>query len=128
MKWLAITAFALTSGVAMADGLPSGLRPELREVLVEEISGENWVRFRFVLPELSPTVPAQKSFEDVMADFEPLCAKTALPYIAEYDLAADKVMISLADRLVDFGVADPDAVQFFELFRIENSVCIWEGL
>lgn len=113
---------------AVAADLPSGLQPELREVLVDEIDGDNWVRFRFVLPELAPTHTAQKAFEDVKADFEPLCADTALPYLTEYKLDADKVMISLADRMIEFGVTDPEAVQFFELFRIENGICVWEGL
>ena len=57
-----------------------------------------------------------------------LCETLALPYIAEYALSGDVVVISLADRDTEFGQADPDATQFFEAFRPVDNTCIWEGL
>ena len=40
----------------------------------------------------------------------------------------EQIVISLMDRLVDFGATNPDATQFFEAYRIEDGTCIWEGL
>jgi hypothetical protein len=37
-----------------------------------------------------------------------------------------QIIISLEDRPVPFGEADPEAVQYFEAFRVENGACIWE--
>jgi hypothetical protein len=57
-----------------------------------------------------------------------LCEVLALPYIAEYALTGDVIVISLADRATEFGVADRDAIQFFEAYRVQDGRCIWEGL
>jgi hypothetical protein len=57
-----------------------------------------------------------------------LCDTTALPYMAEYDLTGDMIVISLSDRKTEFGVADPDATQFFEAYRPVDNLCIWEEL
>ena len=65
---------------------------------------------------------------DAAGDMMHLCQELALPYLQEYDLTGDVIVISLADRETEFGVADPDATQFFEAFRIEDNLCIWEGL
>jgi len=32
----------------------------------------------------------------------------------------------LSDRAVPFGESAPDVTQFFESYRIENDVCVWE--
>ena len=37
-----------------------------------------------------------------------------------------QIVISLSDRAVPFGEADPEATQFFEAYRVEGGACIWE--
>jgi len=39
----------------------------------------------------------------------------------------DQIIIVLSDREVEFGVADPDATQYFEAYRPEDGACFWEG-
>lgn len=85
------------------------------------------IRFRFLAPGIARSggkVTADAAQDDMQA----LCDGYALPQLSG---AADPlpvhVIISLSDRTVAFGEADPDATQFFESFRPENGRCIWEA-
>ena len=111
---------------ARAQGLPSGLQVALQEVIVEEVSGQTVARFRFLAPAIARSGGTVR-FADAEPDMARLCETVALPYVSENAIPARKVVISLADRQVEFGDADPDATQFFEAFRLENGACIWEG-
>ncbi len=83
------------------------------------------IRFRFVAPDISRAV-AQNDFSGLEADMQHLCETYALPRIANTGPQPSQVIISLSDRPVAFGEADPDATQFFEGYRPENGACIWE--
>lgn len=117
---------ALPVRVAGQGSVPSGQTVRLLEVLVDEVAAENWLRFRFLAPEIDRT-GGGLSFEAIEPDFEHLCREVALPYLAEYDLSPDLVAITLLDREVPFGATDPDATQFIEVFRVAGGTCVWEG-
>ncbi|MDF1728954.1 MAG: DUF6497 family protein [Sulfitobacter sp.] len=107
--------------------VPSGQPVTLQEVLIDEIGTETWMRFRFVAPAISKnggTVTYDVAFEDMTH----LCQELSLPYLAEYQLHGDIIVISLADSEVEFGQANPDVTQFFEAFRPVDKNCIWEAL
>ena len=123
--FVAIAVFAASSAAAFE--LPSGLRPDLSEVLVDSVGPETWLRFRFVDAQLDKSSPDALAFSDIEGDFALICAALALPYAEKYGLTADKVIVSLADRFVAYGTTNPSATQYFEQFRIENGDCIWEG-
>ena len=106
--------------------LPSGQTVELHEVVVEEFSGQTVARFRFIAPAIARTGGTVR-FTDAELDMAELCEAVALPYVADHAVPAQSVVISLSDRVVEFGSSDPDATQFFDAFRVENSTCIWEG-
>ncbi|MEO0402969.1 MAG: DUF6497 family protein [Pseudomonadota bacterium] len=110
-----------------AQTVPSGQAVTLSEVLVDTVGAETWLRFRFLAPQIARD-GGDIDYADAEADFSYLCADVARPYMAEFDLEAEVVAISLMDREVPFGQADPDATQFFELFRIKGDMCIWEAL
>lgn len=116
----------LSTPVAGQGSVPSGQTVRLLEVLVDEVAAENWLRFRFLAPEIDRT-GGGLSFEAIEPDFEYLCREVALPYLAEYDLSPDLVAITLLDREVPFGSTDPDATQFIEVFRVAGGTCVWEG-
>jgi hypothetical protein len=99
----------------------------LQEVLVEELGEETWLRFRFIAPDIS-RAGADIGYEAAAGDMIHLCEMLALPYMAEYALKGDVIVVSLADRAVEFGVPDPEATQFFEAFRPVDNSCIWEHL
>jgi hypothetical protein len=117
---------ALSTVQRVSLAVPSGQGIELFEVLIDEVGAEVWLRFRFVAPAIGKD-GAGLAYEDVLDDFEHLCARVALPYMDDYALQADVVVIAMLNRKVDFGVADPDVTQFVEAFRIEGALCAPEG-
>tara|TARA_R110002072_G_scaffold40393_7_gene114580 strand:- start:530 stop:910 length:381 start_codon:yes stop_codon:yes gene_type:complete len=122
-----ILALILAAAPALAIDVPSGQPIELQEVLIDEVGGEVWLRFRFIAPEIARDGGSINN-EVAAPDMMHLCATLALPYIAQYDLNGQIIVVSLADRITEFGVQDPDATQFFEAFRADGDTCIWEGL
>ncbi len=121
-----LTALFMVATPALAQDVPSGQPVTLSEVLVDAVGTENWLRFRFVAPEIareSGTV----SYVEAEGDFQALCDAVALPYMDDFDLTADIVIISLMDRPVPFGTTEPVATQFFEAFRPGPDGCVWEA-
>ncbi|MEM9436959.1 MAG: DUF6497 family protein [Pseudomonadota bacterium] len=115
--------FTLTSTPLAAFDVPSGQPLEFQESFYERReSGSLWARFRFVMPAIGEGV----AYAEVAEDFLELCQVYVVPALDGQD-APDQVIISLADRPTEFGVAAPDVTQYFEAFRLEGSSCIWEG-
>lgn len=110
---------------AHAVDVPSGQQINLSEVLVDEQSTQTWLRFRFLAPKIA-VGEGQLTYSEVEGDFQHLCDKLAVPYIAEFELSGDVVVISMADRDVPFGQTDPDSIQYFEAFRVKDGACVWE--
>lgn len=102
--------------------LPSGLEAGLQEVLQEEGGGAPVLRFRFVAPGLDRAA----GLEVVSADLEHLCNAYALPNAPDAEATGATIIVSVGDGPSEFGVADPDVVQVFEAYRVENGLCIWE--
>jgi len=125
-----LAVLAWPAGQAAAENLlpvPSGQPVELRNVLLDTNPGELWVRFRFVAPKIGSTV-GRITYDIAVVDMAHLCEVLAVPYVAQHDLEPARVVISFSDRPIDFGVSSPEATQFFEAYRLEQSRCIWEGL
>ncbi len=125
MKLAAALILAATS--VQAIDVPSGQPVDLQEVLVDQMGNETWLRFRFIAPEIGRE-DGMIDYEAAGTDMNVLCDTLAIPYIAQYALTGDVIVISLADRAVEFGAVDPDATQFFEAYRLKNGTCIWEAL
>ncbi|WP_254445696.1 DUF6497 family protein [Ruegeria arenilitoris] len=107
--------------------VPSGQPVHLSDVLLDDNPGELWVRFRFIAPRIGSDV-GRIGYDIAAVDMEHLCQTLAVAYVAKYELEPARVVISLSDRPIEFGRATPDATQFFEAYRLEQSRCIWEGL
>lgn len=128
-----MTALVVTlGGAAIAEGagdnvrtVPSGYDLYLQELLFElRQDNSNVARFRYVMPIIGQEAI---TFVDVEQDFPHLCENDAIPTLSQHGETVDQVIISLADRELDFGATSSVATQFFEAFRVENGVCIWEG-
>ena len=124
----ALAAFApgVPGAVAGEAGLelPSGQAFEPIELLVEaQGDGAVWARARFLAPALGEGLRS----DAVEADFPVLCQDWALPILAGSDTAVDQVIVSLSSRPIAFGETDAGTIQFFEAFRVEGGLCIWEG-
>ncbi|EEE38043.1 hypothetical protein RKLH11_1884 [Rhodobacteraceae bacterium KLH11] len=123
-------AVASAASTTLANNLlpvPSGQPVELGNVLLDTNPGELWVRFRFIAPKIGSTV-GQISYDVSVIDMAHLCQTLAIPYVAQHELEPARVVISFSDRAVEFGASDPDVTQFFEVYRLEQSMCIWEAL
>jgi len=81
-------------------------------------------RFRFLAPQIGAS--GNISAEEALQDMAYLCDTYALPRLADTGPLPSEVVVSLADRPLDFGATDPDSVQYFEAFRIESGACLWE--
>lgn len=106
--------------------VPSGQPVTLEEVLLDEAPGAPWLRLRFLAPGIAPAGGAVDP-EAAALDMDHLCREVAVPYVLHHGLAPERVVVSLADRILPFGVSDPETTQFFELYRIEDAACIWEA-
>jgi hypothetical protein len=102
--------------------VPSGQTVTLQEVIwnVPGVQGLT-LRFRFVAPDL-----AALDVETALADMQALCDRYAAPRVTDFGPVPQQIIISLADAPRPFGEVAPDAVQYFEAYRIENGTCIWE--
>lgn len=120
----AVLAGSVTAQQAVS--VPSGQAVSLSQVLVEETGKDSIVRFRFVAPAIARE-GGSVGYDVAAADIDHLCRDLVIPYMADYALAANHVVISMSDRDVPFGEANPQATQFFEAYRLEDADCIWEA-
>ena len=118
---------ALPSGAARAAGdavLPESGYDDLvfHDTIPREDDTAPW-RFRFVLPDLGGP---GRSFDDVSATMMALCERVVVPRLGDRAGEGDRVVVTLMREPVDFGSTDPQSVQFFEAYRLEDGRCIWE--
>lgn len=113
--------------LAEAVVVPSGQPVEFLERVIEvdNYDGLTW-RFRFVAPAISRS-NGTVSLDTAIADMDALCAGFALTRFNATGALPQQIIISMADRPTEYGVAAPDATQFFEAYSIENGTCIWKG-
>ena len=107
--------------------VPSGQPVALQEVLIDDLGEETWLRFRFIAPQIARN-GGTVDYTQAEMDFEYLCEALVLPYMSDFELKGDVIVVSLSDRATQFGEPDPEATQFFEAFRVVDEICIWEGL
>ncbi|MEP1586545.1 MAG: DUF6497 family protein [Tateyamaria sp.] len=126
-RWVrGCTLLFLMASPALAQDVPSGQSVTLNEVLIDEVNAESWLRFRFLAPQIARET-GDITYTAAEEDFAHLCETVARPYLVEFDLTPQVVVITLMDRPVPFGQADPEATQFIEAFRILDETCRWEA-
>ncbi len=126
MYRLALLASLIVAPLAgQASSVPSGHALELQEQFWETLQdGTQVFRQRFVMPAIAEQ---SVGYMQLVDDFEYLCTHSAIPEIAAENLTIDQIVISLSDRETEFGVASPEAIQYFEAFSLKNDICIWEA-
>ncbi|WP_248408760.1 DUF6497 family protein [Aliiroseovarius sp. S2029] len=108
--------------------VPSGQEVTFLDVIEGEDSAVGTaIRVRFLAPRIARGT-GDVEFMQAEADMAVLCQDFVLPHMidAGTDLP-DQIIIVLSDRFVEHGVADPEATQFFEAYRPEGGMCVWEG-
>lgn len=106
--------------------VPSGQHVEFFEVLWDLEGGENVYRFRYIAPDIARN-GGKISFDQAEADIQHLCESSALPALVEQGRTADRIVVSLSDKKVEFGKTAPDVTQYFEVYSPEGVTCVWES-
>ena len=109
-------------GFAQQVSVPSGLDIALYDVILEPAN--QTARFRFLAPQIG--IENGATFTDVVPDLQYLCDKIVVPGLAENGWTDGDVVISLSASEVEFGVASPEVVQYFQPFSIQAGACMWE--
>ncbi|WP_241741145.1 DUF6497 family protein [Paragemmobacter straminiformis] len=113
----------VVAGGGVAVKVPSGQPVTLQDVIWNVAGPDGMVtRFRFLAPDIAGAV----DFDTAETDMIWLCENFALPRLSEFGPQPEAVVISLSDRALDFGDSAPEAVQFFESYRVEGGKCEWE--
>ncbi len=100
--------------------VPSGQPVSFIEFISEEATGT--VRFRFLTPEIGTSF----QYADVAGDFQVVCDELVMPALVEAALEPSQIVLSMSAVDIPFGEDNPDVLQFFEIFSLENDTCIWE--
>ena len=125
LGWLCVLAFPALAASATDDLLdvPSGQPVTFQEMLWDRPGGGLIYRFRFVAPEIGAD---GRQYEDVEADMHHLCETYAIPRLAQTGPQPSQIVISFGKQATEFGITDPDIIQFFEAYRVEDGTCILE--
>ena len=116
----------VTLGDAAVFAVPSGQSITLQEIIWNSQGPEGPVaRFRFVAPKIARDIGLIDA-ETAGQDLVHLCQSIVLQKLAEKGPIPTSVVLSVADRALVFGEANPDATQYFESFRIDGDICIGE--
>jgi len=111
LSWVSGCTFLIltaTFSFAQDAQVPSGQVVTLSEVLIDEVSAESWLRFRFLAPQIARN-GGDIAYATAENDIAHLCETVARPYLREFDLMPDVVVI------------------FIEAFRISDDTCNWEA-
>ncbi len=107
--------------------VPSGQLVTLIDVIQGERGPDGLTtRFRFLAPGIARE-GGDVDFDAAAADMLHLCSAYALPRLSDIGPVPSQIVISMADRPVVFGEAAPEATQYFEAYRIEDGLCIWDA-
>jgi hypothetical protein len=103
--------------------VPSGQSVRFFEQRDEPESGIT--RLRFIAPDLASPLK-RPSFEDLTLDLEALCLEFGLQKLPPNVRQPVQIIVSLSAQPIGFGIANPDVVQVFEAFSVENETCMLE--
>lgn len=79
-------------------------------------------RFRFLAPAIARE-GGGVDFAAVEVDLLHLCQTFVVQALAAKGVAPPLVLMSIADRAVDFGSTDPEATQYFDVFTVTGTTC-----
>jgi hypothetical protein len=116
-------ATALFATAAGAQSAPSGQAMALWQMGWERLADTDKVQL--VIRALAPKL-ANTGYDAGRLDMDWICATHGIAMVSLPNAAASQIVVNLADRPVPRGTTDPEATQYFGLYRVENSTCIWE--
>ncbi len=113
-----------------APDLPSGQRVSpLDMVLERRADGQRVLVLRYLAPRIAGRGRAAAdglAYPDVVGDLDALCEGPALAMAARMDPPPDQIVVTLLDRPLPRGAADPEATLFIAAYRPAPAGCIWQ--
>lgn len=105
---------------------PSGQALELHEVLyeVQPYSEELWVILRVLAPAIGN---GGIDPETAQEDMDWSCLEWAQSAAEAAPEPPTQIVVQMMERAVPRGQTDPDTVQFFAGYLLQDGSCIWEG-
>jgi len=127
MRWAVVVLALATPAAGQEITLPSGRIATFFDLITDRPgpAGRTY-RFRFLDPQIA-LGGTETGIDDRGADMDHLCSEFVLPRLATIGPPPQQVIISISDKPVEFGAADPGASQYFEAYSVEGGVCSWEG-
>ncbi len=126
MRWIAVLISMASPAFAQAVDVPSGQNVSFVELIRDDAgtTGETW-RFRFLAPGIA-RAGGTVSLDAALEDMQAVCDAHVAPALVDRGVSTAQIIISLSDRDVPFGQADPAATQYFEAYMLEGGTCIWD--
>lgn len=116
----------ITLGEEIAIAVPSQQSVTLLDIIWNSEGPDGPApRFRFLAPAIA-RAGGSVDFATIEGDLQHLCETYVQDALAAKGIAAPVVLLSMADRAVDFGSTDPEATQYFDQFTITDTSCIRE--
>jgi hypothetical protein len=121
---LATVAQAQDGQIARAEA-PSGQRVTLADVIPEEHpwSGEMQIVIRLVAPEIAADTLTNSQLRE---DMDWACRVWGVPAARDLSASPDWVVVEMMAEPAPRGEATPGIRRFFETYRLEGPICIWE--
>ncbi|WP_415183406.1 DUF6497 family protein [Phaeovulum sp.] len=126
--WVALMVAMAPQALLGAEPIlvPSGQEVTLLETINDAAGPDGLTaRFRFLAPMIA-TANGAVDAEQALVDMAYLCETYALPRLSSLGPQPQQIIISLADRALDFGATDSAATQYFEAYRPDGAACVWE--
>lgn len=127
MRLLAALIFCCAALAAAASEdivVPSGKAVMFYEMIRDQSGDASAYRFRFISAEIAAA--AGVDYEVVERDMAHLCETYALPKLDATGPDPTQIVISVSDRITEFGQAAPQAIQVFEAYSVAGQRCQWE--
>lgn len=128
---LSLASFAAAAEVMQGDWptgeveAPSGQPLVLRDLMVEETpwSGEMQIVVRL----LAPLIAGEGlSNSELRTDMDWACRTWGVPAAQTRASTPDWIVIEMMEAPVERGLSTPGVRRYFETYRLEGPVCIWE--
>lgn len=96
--------------------------------LETQTDGQNWLILRYLAPEIARD-GGTLAYDDVAQAIDSLCNKDGMASVAALEgkgQTVDQVVITVMDRVVEWGTASPEATMFLGTYLPSDDGCIWQ--
>lgn len=86
---------------------------------------EGWLVMRYLAPEIARD-GGSKTYEDAAAAMDEICAGAGLATARQNESPVARIVVTLMDRIVEWGRATPEATQFIATYAVTEAGCEWQ--